>query len=89
MDGLFARAPSTASETGTCRGEAAAGHPAGTMVLVTFAETKVTRASRAAPSDSAVAMKRGTLEQDRSNGSSDALTQRSESRHRVLTTTGA
>ena len=43
-DGLFARAPSTAPETGTCRGAAAAGHPAGTMVLVTFAETKVTRA---------------------------------------------
>ena len=36
--------PSTASEPGTCRGAAAAGHPAGTMVLVTFAETKVTRA---------------------------------------------
>ena len=57
-DGLFARAPSTASETGTCRGEAAAGHPAGTMVLVTFAETKVTRAvaktrSKAQPPQSA------------------------------------
>jgi hypothetical protein len=58
MDGLFARAPSTPSETGTCRAAGAAGHPAGTMVLVTFAETKVTRAvaktrSKAQPPQSA------------------------------------
>ena len=38
--------------TGTCRGVAAAGHPAGTMVLVTFAETKVTRALRGRFNDS-------------------------------------
>ena len=44
MDGLVARAPSTSPEPGTCRGVAVAGHPAGTMALVTLAETKVTRA---------------------------------------------
>jgi hypothetical protein len=51
-DGLFARAPSTASETGTCRGEAAAGHPAGTMALVPLAVTKGTRAVRRLPDES-------------------------------------
>ena len=45
-DVLSARAPSTAFEPGTCFGEAGAGHPAGTMALVTLAETKVTRAIR-------------------------------------------
>ena len=45
-DGLFARAPSTSPASGTCCGAAAAGHPSGTMALVTLAETKVTRAVR-------------------------------------------
>ena len=59
MDGLFARAPSTASETGTCRGAAAAGHPAGTMVLVTFAETKVTCAWEGGYYESGLVVRRG------------------------------
>ena len=67
-DGLFARAPSTASETGTCRGEAAAGHPAGTMALVPLAVTKGTRASRAILFDSSIAPERGTRERDGANG---------------------
>ena len=61
-DGLFARAPSTSPGSGTCRGAAATGHPAGTMVLVTFAETKVTRAGRAVTFDSSNAMWRGNRE---------------------------
>ena len=59
-DGLFARVPSTALGPGTCRGAAAAGRPAGTLALVTLAETKVTRAGRAATSGSATAIRRGT-----------------------------
>ena len=47
-DGLFARAPSTSPGSGTCRGAAAVGHPAGTMALVPLAETKGTRVGRAA-----------------------------------------
>ena len=45
-DGLFARAPSTSLGSGAYCGTAAVGHPSGTMVLVTLAETKVTRAIR-------------------------------------------
>ena len=63
-DGLFARAPSTSSDSGTCRGAAAAGHPAGTMALVTLAETKVTRASRAASSGSAFCQEARNLQRD-------------------------
>ena len=61
-DGLFARAPSTSPDSGTCCGEAAAGHPAGTMALVPLAVTKGTRVGRAAPFGSAEVMKRGTRE---------------------------